>query len=160
TQFRRLAAFETRSVLFGVAFLVMLALGLFNLGGALALDNGIYDTKSYPVTHLMTQTMFGSYTFLLLIIVVFYAGELVWRERGARINEVTDAFSLPDWIPLLAKLTALAAVIVAFCAAGALECVVYQLIRGYTHFEIGLYLSDIALTALSFLLLAALTLFF
>ena len=32
--------------------------------------------------------------------------------------------------------------------AGALECVVYQLCRGYTNFEPALYLSDIALNTL------------
>ena len=41
---------------------------------------------------------------------------------AARISDVTDAFPLPDWIPLAAKLTALAAVIVIFLAAGSVEC--------------------------------------
>ncbi|MGH8123504.1 MAG: ABC transporter permease, partial [Rudaea sp.] len=124
TQFLKLAWFDTRGVLRGVAFLVMLAFGLLNLGGFLAFANQIYGTRVYPVTHLMTQAMGSSFNFLLLIIVAFYAGELVWRERSARISDVTDAFPLPDFIPLLAKLVALAAVIVLFLLAGALECVI------------------------------------
>jgi len=159
TQFLKLAWFDTRGVLGGVAFLVMLAFGLFNLGGDLWLGNQLFGTKVYPVTHLMTEAMDSSYTFLLMIIVMFYAGELVWRERSGRISEVTDAFPLPDWIPLASKLVALAAVIVLFLLAGAAECVVYQLSRGYTHIEPGLYLSDIALTAIAFLLTGALALF-
>lgn len=158
-QWRQLAWFDTRGVLGGVAFLVMLAFGLMNLGGSLAFSNELFGTKVYPVTHLMTQAMDGSYNFLLIIVVAFYAGELVWRERSHRISDVTDAFPLPDWIPLLSKLTALAAVIVAFLAAGAIECVVYQLWRGDTPIEPGLYLSYIALTALGFLLFGALALF-
>jgi ABC-type transport system involved in multi-copper enzyme maturation permease subunit len=158
-QFRQLAAFDLRGVLFGVAFLVMLAFGLMNLGGSLAFSNEFFGTKVYPVTHLMTEVLDGTYNFLLLIVIGFYAGELVWRERSAKISEVTDAFALPDFIPLLSKLTALIAVIVVFLVAGALVCMGYQLLRGYTHFEIGLYLSDIALKALAFGLLAALALF-
>ncbi|MBO9662765.1 ABC transporter permease subunit [Dokdonella sp.] len=158
-QWRQLAWFDTRGVLGGVAFLVMLAFGLMNLGGSLAFSNELFGTKVYPVTHLMTRAMDGSYNFLLIIIVAFYAGELVWRERSHRISDVTDAFPLPDWIPLLSKLTALATVIVAFLAAGAVECVVYQLWRGDTPIEPGLYLSYIALTALGFLLFGALALF-
>ena len=159
TQYWQLAKFDTRGVLFGVAFLVMLAFGLLNLGGSLFLGDELFGTKVYPVTHLMTEEMDGSYRFLLIIIIAFYAGELVWRERSARISEVTDAFALPDFIPLLSKLTALAAVIVVFLVAGALECVVYQLSRGYTNIEPALYLSDIALNTLTFLLIAALALF-
>ncbi len=159
TQFLKLAWFDTRGVLRGVAFMVMLAFGLLNLGGFLAFANQMYGTRVYPVTHLMTQAMGSSFNFLLLIIVAFYAGELVWRERSARISDVTDAFPLPDFIPLLAKLVALAAVIVLFLLAGALECVIYQLWRGYTHIQPALYASDIALTTLAFLLTAALALF-
>ena len=160
TQFLKLAWFDTRGVLRGVALIVMLAFGLINLGGSLAFTNEIFGTKIYPVTHVMTEQMAGSYNWLLFIIVAFYAGELVWRERSAKISEVTDAFPLPDWIPLLSKLVALTTVIVIFLVAGALECMGYQLIRGYHHLEPGLYLSDIALNALAFLLLASLALFF
>jgi ABC-2 type transport system permease protein len=158
-QFLKLAWFDTRGVLGGVAFLVMLAFGLMNLGGVLAFGNEIFGTKAYPVTHLMMEAMQGSYSFLLFIVVAFYAGELVWRERGARVSEMTDAFSLPDWIPLGAKLVAITAVIVVFLAAGALACMINQLLRGYSHLEFGLYLSYIGLTALSFFLLGALALF-
>jgi ABC-type transport system involved in multi-copper enzyme maturation permease subunit len=158
-QFLKLARFDTRGVVLGVPFLVMLAFGLMNLGGFAAESNEIYGTKVYPVTHLMMDAMDGSYNFLLVIIVAFYAGELVWRERGARINEVTDAFPLSDWIPLMAKLAALAAVIVIFLLAGSIECAVYQLIRGYHHLEPSLYLANIALTAFQFALVGALMLF-
>ena len=159
TQFLWLARFETRAVLLAVAFLVMLAFGLTNLGADLAFSNEMFGTKVYPVTHLMIESMDGSYNFLLVIIVAFYAGELVWRERAARISDVTDAFPLSDWIPPAAKLTALAAVIVIFLTAGSVESALYQLIRGYHHIEPGLYAANIALTALKFLLFAALALF-
>ncbi|MEP7042468.1 MAG: M1 family aminopeptidase [Dokdonella sp.] len=158
-QWRKLAWFDVRGVIGGVAFVVMLAFGLMNLGAGLAFSNEIFGTKVYPVTHLMTEAMDGSYNFLLIIIVAFYAGELVWRERSHRISDVTDAFPLPDWIPLLSKLTALIVVIVLFLFAGAVECSIYQLWRGDTPIEPGLYLSDIALNTLGFTLLAALALF-
>jgi len=159
TQFLKLAWVDTRGVLGGVAFLVMLAFGLMNLGAELAYGNELFGTKPYPVTHLMMEAMEGSYKFLLFIVVGFYAGELVWRERAARVSEMMDAFSLPDWIPLAAKLVALTAVIIAFLAAGAIESMINQLLRGYIHLEPGLYLSYIALNALSFLLLGMLFLF-
>ncbi|HET9834998.1 MAG TPA: M1 family aminopeptidase [Rhodanobacteraceae bacterium] len=151
-QFLKLAWFDTRSVLRGVPFLVMLAFGLANLGGNLAFSGELYGTSVWPVTHLMAQSMSQSFTFLLVIVVGFYAGELVWRERGDRISEVTDAFPIPDWIPLLSKVTALAIVIIAFLAIGAVFCMGYQLLRGYHHLQPLLYLQYIGLDLLSFLL--------
>src|SRR6202041_1108185 len=53
----------------------------------------------------------------------------------------------------------LAAVIAVFLTAGSIECALYQLIRGHRRIEPGLYLANIALTTLQFLLLAALALF-
>jgi ABC-type transport system involved in multi-copper enzyme maturation permease subunit len=158
-QFLKIAWFDTRGVLGGTAFLVMLGFGLMNLGGSLVLGNEMFGTKPYPVTHLMMEAMESSYNFLLFIVVTFYAGELVWRERSAHISEMTDAFSLPDWIPLAAKFVALAAVIVAFLAAGAIECMINQSLRGYFHLEPGLYASYVALNSVSFLLLGVLALF-
>jgi ABC-2 type transport system permease protein len=158
-QFLWLARFETRAVLLAVPFLVMLAFGLMNLGASLAFSDEMFGTKVLPVTHLMMELMTGSYNFLLVVIVGFYAGELVWRERSARISDVTDAFPLADWIPSAAKLTAIVAVIFIFLAAGSVECALYQLIRGYHRLEPGLYAANVALTALQFLLLGVLALF-
>ena len=108
----------------------------------------------------MMEAMDGSYNFLLFIIVAFYAGELVWRERTARISDVTDAFPLPDWIPPAAKAHGARG---SHCRLSqppaASSAPSYQLIRGYHRIEPGLYVANIALTALKFLLLGALALF-
>jgi ABC-type transport system involved in multi-copper enzyme maturation permease subunit len=159
-QFRKLAWFDTKSVLGGAAFLVMLLFGLVNLTGNLTLIGEIYGTPVYPVTHLMAQAMDDSYKWLLVIILIFYAGELVWRERGARLSEVVDAFPTPDWLPLLAKVTALAAVVVVFLAVGSLYCMGYQLLHGFTHLQPLLYLQFIGLSLLGFLLLGILAVVF
>ncbi|MGH8215772.1 MAG: M1 family aminopeptidase, partial [Rhodanobacteraceae bacterium] len=100
--------------------------------------------------------MDGSFTWLLLLVVGFYAGELVWRERGARVSEVVDAFPTPDWIPLLSKVAAVAVVIVVFFAVGSAVCMGYQLLRGYHHLQPLLYLQFTGMGLLSFLLLGIL----
>jgi ABC-type transport system involved in multi-copper enzyme maturation permease subunit len=155
-QFGKLAWFDTRFVLHSVPFLVMLVFGLMNLGAILGFSGQMFGTSVLPVTHLMAEYMAGSYTWLLLLVVGFYAGELVWRERSARVSEVIDAFPTPDWIPLLSKVTALAAVIAAFLVTGSLLCMGYQLLRGFHHLQPLLYLQYIGLDLLAFLLLGIL----
>ena len=63
------------------AFAVLLILGLANAAGGLLLMDGQYGVVVYPATRLMIATLQGSFTFVPLIVAIYYAGELVWRER-------------------------------------------------------------------------------
>ncbi|HZX72154.1 MAG TPA: hypothetical protein VFE77_15185, partial [Rhodanobacter sp.] len=158
-QLRTQFSFDTLGVLRGAPFLIMLALGLANLFGAFLLSGQIYGTATYPVTHQVLDNIQGGFQWLLYIIIIFYAGELVWRERSQRSAEVSDAFPVPDWVPLTAKLGALLAVIVVFLLVGAAVGIGWQLGHGYTHLEPGLYLETLALQAIPFALLAVLAVF-
>ncbi|MBL8268123.1 ABC transporter permease/M1 family aminopeptidase [Steroidobacter sp.] len=158
-QFVHLVWFDTKSVLRSLPFLVLLAFGLINfLGGAQVLDP-TYGTTMYPVTALLMQSMQGSYQFLLVVIVTFYAGDVLWRERDAKLAEVTDALPLPNWVPLLAKLGAVTAVVFAFILIGVLAAMGYQLAHGYTNLEPGVYLQAAFIDAWWFVLMGVLALF-
>jgi len=158
-QFVHLVWFDTRSVLRSIPFLVLLAFGLLNyLGGSLAIDNA-FGTPIYPVTALMMQSMQGSYQFLLNIIVAFYAGDVLWRERDARLAAVTDSLPVPNWVPLLSKLGALAAVVISFIVFGVLAAIGYQLSHGYTNIEPWVYLQAALIDSWPFVLMGALALF-
>jgi ABC-type transport system involved in multi-copper enzyme maturation permease subunit len=158
-QFIHLAWFDTRSVLRSIPFLVLLAFGLLNyLGGSPAMEN-TFGTSIYPVTAVMMQYMQGSYQFLLIAIVAFYAGDVLWRERDAKLAEVTDSMPVPNWVPLLSKLGAVTAVVFAFIVFGVLAAIGYQLWHGYTRLEPLLYLQAAFIDAWPWVLMGALALF-
>ncbi len=73
------------------------------------------------------------------LLVVFFAGELVWRERDAGVAEITDAMPGSAWAPLLGKLLGLGLVLALFTALQAAAGVLAQALLGYRDFEIGLY---------------------
>ncbi|HEY7641248.1 MAG TPA: M1 family aminopeptidase [Steroidobacteraceae bacterium] len=158
-QFLHQLRFDAASVLKSLPFQILLGLGLVNLISSARLTNRLYGTEVHPVTALMMEAMQGSYQFLLVLIVAYFAGEVLWRERDARIAEATDATPVPGWVPLLAKLGALFAVIFAFMAVGALASMVFQLSMGYTSLEVGLYLRSMLLDSMPFLLTAVATVF-
>ena len=78
----------------------------------------------------------------MLIIIAFYAGELVWRERDSRLDQISDALPVPTWLPLLGKLGALMLVPAVLQAVLMLCGMAIQAVKGYTRFEPGLYLHD------------------
>ena len=57
----------------------------------------------------------AGFVIFALAIIIFYSGELVWRERDAQLNQVMDAFPLQRWVLFSSKLFALMLVQVWWC---------------------------------------------
>ncbi|HEY0035653.1 MAG TPA: ABC transporter permease, partial [Longimicrobium sp.] len=96
---------------------------------------------------------------IIPLLVVLYAGELVWREREAGLGEITDAAPVPDWVRFLGKFLGLGLVLVAWMAMLTLVGMLVQMRMGYDRFEIGLYFKVLfGLQLLEYLLFAVLAL--
>jgi len=158
-QFLRQAGAETTGILRSVPFVVILGFGMMNVAGNAAGIDGMFGTSVYPVTHLMLQSLANAYSFLLVIIITFYAGELIWRDRSLKMHEVIDALPVPDVVPLAAKMTALFAVSVVFLLFGVLTSMGIQIFHGYHRFEPLLYMKGIVVQGVPFLFVAVLALF-
>jgi hypothetical protein len=76
------------------------------------------------------------------IIILVYAGELVWRERDVKLQGIFDAFPVPDWLPFAAKFMALLSVQAALLLLLSAVGIGLQAAKGYYHFQWGLYASD------------------
>ena len=86
------------------AFFVLLGIGFINsIGGLWFANEDLYGNAFYPVTRLMIQTLNGAFTMIPLIVAIYYAGELVWRGREQRIQELVDATPAPEWTFVLPK---------------------------------------------------------
>ena len=158
-QYLHQAWFDLRDTLRGAPFIVMLVLGLLLVFTALKFSGLVFGTKTWPVTAQMLGMIGGGMGLFLIIIVTFYAGEMIWRERTLRVAEATDAYAAPDWVPLAAKMTALVGVIAVVLIACALFTMGYQLFDGYTKLEPLLYAKGLLLQLAPFALIAALAVF-
>lgn len=158
TQFWAILRFDMKAVFKSVPFLVMLLFGLVNFFGSASQSNVMFGTTVYPVTTNMLTILAGSFNFMLIIIVTFYAGELIFKERQVKIADVVDAMPVPNWVPLLAKAAALSAVILCFLSAGALAGILMQVIKGGAPIEFALYVKGVLIGASGFILLGLLAL--
>jgi len=153
TQCWHIFTFDAAAVFKSVPFLVMLLIGVLNLVGSTSHMGEIFGTDVYPVTHLLLEILNGSFNFLLIIIVTFYAGELIFKERQVRIADVNDAMPVPNWAPLLAKSLALVGVVLAFLATGILAAIAIQLFRGGAPVELALYAKGMLISSVPFILM-------
>ena len=140
TQLLALARFDMKAVFRSPAFFVLLGIGFFNsIFGLWFANQDLYGNAFYPVTRLMIQTLNGAFTLIPLIVAIYYAGELVWRGREQRIQELIDATPAPEWTFVLPKVLAITLVLLATVAAGIAAAIAVQVFRGYTRFELANY---------------------
>ncbi len=134
-----LVALYLRETVKNVYFLVIVLTGaLFILANARVVGS-LYGTNTYPVTYQVLDFASGTFGLFMLIITAFYAGELVWRERDARMALIADSLPTPSWLPFIAKLATLMAMQVLLQVVVLVCGVMIQLASGYTHLELGQY---------------------
>lgn len=153
---------ELRAILRSRPFLVLLLLCMLQLvGGGLGFIDQMYGTSVYPVTHLMVTVLDTITALFMLIVIVFFAGEAIHRERKLKFGEVFDAMPMPYWVPLLAKTTALIGTVVVLTGFGMLVTMGLQLFRGFTDIEMAVYLKGLlGDTTMRWALLCVLAIFF
>ncbi len=134
-----------RNVFFVVLMLAGLLFAVVAASGALSPG----EARTYPVTHRMVLMAGGGFLIFALAIIIFYSGELVWRERDAQLDQVVDALPLQRWVLFCSKLFALmlvqVLVVLTIMAAGLLV----QVGQGYHHFEFSLYFRELFLNRLT-----------
>jgi ABC-2 type transport system permease protein len=116
-----------------------------------------FGTPTWPVTYQVLEIVSGGFALFMLIIITLYAGEMVWRERDQRIDQIVDAMPAPTWLPVTAKLLALMLIpfllqiFLLICGVG------MQIFKGYFNFEFDLYFKGLfGLTLLNYWLVCAL----
>ena len=135
--FRTIA--KSRSGLIFSAFIALLAVALV-LGGMEFMDVPLFPRAEHILANLTTPQP-GPFPWILIpLFIVFWAGELVWREREAGLSEFTDAAPVPDWVLFLGKFLGLSLVPVAFMALLMTVVLLVQVSMGSPDLEIGLYL--------------------
>jgi ABC-2 type transport system permease protein len=122
------------------AFYVLLGIGMLNSFGSLWYAGQFYGGEVYPVTRLMVTSLNGAFTIIPIIIAIYYAGELVWRDRDRRVHEIVDATPAPDWAFIVPKVVAITLVLAATLVVAMLAGVAVQALKGYTRFDLLRYL--------------------
>lgn len=132
--------FEFRQVILSPAFPVLLAFGMFHTISILLTHRYPEYRPEYPTTLSLIPLIEETFRLVLTIVAVFYAGELVWRERDRRVHELIDAAPIPNWAYVIPKTMALALVLVSVLLCNASAAIGLQLSLGFTDIELGKYL--------------------
>jgi len=136
------------SIIKSTAFRILALFGVILLFVSLLEGYEYYGLQSYPVTYKIIGDISGSTGLFMMIIVVFFSGELVWRDRMFHIQEVINATPHSTFASVMAKMVSLVAAAsllqIVFIGMGVLS----QLFRGYTLVKLDVYFVDFFLDEL------------
>lgn len=142
-QWKFLTRFELMKMMKSVFFPIILGLAVLFTVISARVTGLIYGTETYPVTYQMLKFGGANFQLFMMILLVFYSGMLVWREKDARVDEFIGTAPVKSWILFAAKYSALMALMVVMLLATMFTCICIQAYFGYTKFEIDLYLKDL-----------------
>ncbi|HEX6096716.1 MAG TPA: M1 family aminopeptidase [Thermoanaerobaculia bacterium] len=152
--------FEARQIIRSATFPVLLAWGLFSTISNLLMHRGSEYWPAYPTTLSLIPEIEEAFRLIPLVVAIYYAGELVWRERDRRVHELIDASPIPGSAYVIPKTAALALVFLALLLVNVIASIALQLSLGFTDLELGKYVLWYVLpTTVDMLLLAALAIF-
>lgn len=141
-QFKSFFHTNLLSILKSVTFKILFLFSAIILISSLAGGFEYFGLKAYPLTYKMVNEIGSAAGIFMIIILVFFSGELIWRDRESKISEVIDSTAHTSFISLAAKALSLVSVTAIIHLFFIFISIIYQLISGYTNIEIGLYFVD------------------
>ncbi|MEP7329348.1 MAG: M1 family aminopeptidase [Betaproteobacteria bacterium] len=124
-------------------FLIIVLGGVLLVVGNSMSGSSSYGTSTYPLTYRMLDVVSGLFSLFILIVTAIYAGELVWRERDVRMDDITDSTPAPTWLGFLSKFLALLCLQLALLIVVLVCSIGVQLAQGFTRIDMGHYLFEL-----------------
>lgn len=95
--YAKMVARETPFRLIMLGVVAFLAVASLNIGRTYA------GLSTYPFTYLVLEA-FGRLSIFFLTIIIFYSGELIWKERSCYFDAIYDALPTRSYVNLLSKI--------------------------------------------------------
>jgi hypothetical protein len=134
-RFIAVLASDLRSLFTTPVFWIITGLGLLMTAITLSEVTSAFGNHSWPVTYHVAEMLRGMSMLFIMVLITFYSGELLWRDRDAGLEGIMNALPVRTALPLLAKLSTLIIVGTFVLTLMALIGVVAQLIQGYTAIQ-------------------------
>lgn len=103
-------------------------------------------TKALPTTYFMLEVKDFNYILFVYIILIFFTGEAVHRDKAVRYDSIADALPVPNWVSYGSKLLGMVGVSFLLVNLPLLMGLLNQLLAGYLEgVNFGMYFADLYL---------------
>ena len=148
TQFKSFFLINFLNIVKSASFKILFLFSAIILIASLFGGAEYYGLQSYPRTYKVIDTIRLSTEIFVIIILVFFSGNLIWRDRESKINEVIDATPHTSLISLSTKALSLVSVATILHVFFIICGIFYQLASGFHIIELDIYFLDFLYTSL------------
>ena len=135
---------EFRCITRSPVFLVITGFAMINLlSGMLGDYDESFGVKALPVTFRLVEIIRSRLEIFLIVLIAFYVGAAVWRERDSRLDEMLDSLPASVWSRVLSRVVAILAVVATLQGAAILLSMTIQLSSGFTQFQVGVFAREL-----------------
>lgn len=147
-QMFRLAGLEFRNIVRDIYFIAILLAGLLFLFLDGWFGSPTYGTPALPMTYYMLEVKDFNYIVFVFILIIFYTGEVVHRDKSVNYANISDALPVPNWLVYGSKILALIYICFILVNLVVVCGVLNQTIKGYFNYEFDKYFTDLYLIEL------------
>ncbi|MGH9571320.1 MAG: hypothetical protein ACRD4F_16870, partial [Candidatus Angelobacter sp.] len=150
-----------RGTVLSVPFIVVMLAGGLNCLLALMFNaTEGYGNQTLPVTYWVLDLIRGTLYLFIVIVITFYAGVLVWKDRDERMDEIVDAAPTPEWVSYSSRLITLVFLVLLIQLGALFSGLAVQAWHGYHRFQLGLYAHELLVRDGSLFIFLAVLAFF
>lgn len=132
--------FEYLTTIRSIPFLILAGLAVTIFAFLIIVTVFFAPQKLVPTSSTMSAIGFTSLFIPMILIISFFSAEMMFRDKGAKFNELLDSTKVANWPLLAAKWIALMAVVTTLCCIGMLISMLIQLVTDSPPVDLSLYL--------------------
>ncbi len=134
-----------KEIIRSVPFLGIGIIGIILIGINAEYATSWYGQELYPLSSLTAGFIASQVGLIISIMILFYCGEIIWKEKEIRFDQIFDALPVGYSVPVVSKFFAMAGVTLVYVLLMIPVGVLIQLFKGFNHIEIGVYLQVLLL---------------
>ena len=104
---------------------------------------GGFGLRLLPTSFHMVDTILNFCRAYVDVIIVFYSGALVWRERNSKTEEIISATPIKTWVLQFSKIASLIGMYVAIIIYFILFFIFFQIANGFTDIQPFVYIQSL-----------------
>lgn len=104
--------------------------------------SSVYGVTDLPFTSFLMEARSNSFNIFVFLIIVFFVGESLHREKSSGFSKIYDTFPVKDWILITSKFLGITIIILVLTTVPIAIGLVVQVIKGFYQFDFPVYLID------------------
>lgn len=146
--FKTLTKIEFQNIFKDVYFRSILLGGVVFLVLDFWIGLTLYSVPNFPVTTFLMEFKTFDFNLFVFIIIVFFTGETLHRDRSSGYSVINDTFPVKDGTVIASKFAGMAFVCLMLTTIPIFVGLIIQSLKGYFNYELGIYLVDSYLISL------------